>query len=162
MFREKHFTRVANPTLKSRYRNDRPCGKLIVVRLVGFKAWHFSTCLSLPPDLPSLGLPSLLLGSFPALRYQLGNMRSLAPRTVASTIQLHSLTHRMCRAKQEKVSTSNPPLTAVRGGKKLTPFILLCVCCSFGGAKRFLFCARSIVGAPPANASVSFAESAKL
>ena len=66
MFSRKHFTRAANPTLKSRCRNDRQCGKLIVVRLVGFKAWHFSTCLSLLPDLPSLGLPSPLLATPPS------------------------------------------------------------------------------------------------
>ncbi len=60
------------------------------------------------------------------------------------------------------MSTSNPPLTeSVRGGKKLTPFILLYVRCSFGEAKRFLFCARFVVGAPPVNVSVSFAEGAK-
>ena len=68
----------------------------------------------------------------------------------------------MRRAKQEKVSRSNPPLTeSVRGGKNLTPFVLLYVRCSFGEAKRFLFCARSVVGAPPVNVSVSFAEGAK-
>ena len=144
-FSRKKFTRAANPTLKSRCRNDRPCGKLIVVRLVGFKAWHFLTCLSLPPDLPSLGLPWPLLVSFPALRYQFGNMRSLAHRTAAPSKQLHSLTHRTRRAKQEKVSRSNPPLTeSVRGGKNLTPFIVLYVRCSFGEARRFLFCASSV------------------
>ena len=67
-FSRKKFTRAANPTLKSRCRNDRPCGKLIVVRLVGFKVWHFLTCLSLPPDLPSLGLPSPLLATPPLPR----------------------------------------------------------------------------------------------
>ena len=86
-------------------------------------------------------------------------MDSLAHRTVASAKQLQSLTHRMRRAKQEKVSTSNPPLTeSVRGGKKLTPFILLYGRCSFGEAKRFLFCVRSAIGAPPVNVWVSFAE----
>ena len=52
--------------MKSRCRNDRQCGKLIVVRLVGFKAWHFLTCLSLLPDLPALGLPSPLLATPPS------------------------------------------------------------------------------------------------
>ena len=68
----------------------------------------------------------------------------------------------MRRAKQETVPKSNPPLTeSVRGGKNLAPFILLYVRCSFGEAKRFLFRARSVVGAPPVNVSVSFAEGAK-
>ena len=77
---------------------------------------------------------------------------------VAAEKQLQSLTHRMRRAKQEKVSTSNPPLTeSVRGGKKLTPLILLYGRRSFGEAKRFLFCVRSVVGTPPVNVWMSFA-----
>ena len=64
----------------------------------------------------------------------------------------------MRRAKQEKVSTSNPPLTeSVRGGKKLTPFILLYGRCSLVRASGF-FCVRSVIGAPPVNVWVSFAE----
>ena len=85
-------------------------------------------------------------------------MESLAHRTVASAKQLQSLTHRMRRAKREKVSSSNPPLTeSVRGGKKLTPLILLYGRRSFGEAKRLLFCVRSVVETPPVSVWVSFA-----
>ena len=87
----------------------------------------------------------LALQHSPGAPASTGNMNSLAHRTVASTKQLHSLTHRTRRAMQEKVSRSNPPLTeSVRGGKNLTPFIVLYVRCSFGEARRFLFCASSV------------------
>ena len=95
-----------------------------------------SACAHWPTQLPSAPAST-------------GNKNSLAHRTVASRKQLHSLTHRTRRAKQEKVSTSNPPLTeSVRGGKKLTPFILLYGRCSLVRTSGFFLCSLCHRGAP--------------